>query len=521
MPYPVRVDAALEPGLSRWLWLVKWLLLIPHYVVLAFLWVAFTVLGVVAFFAILFTARYPRAIFDFNVGVLRWTWRVHYYGYAALGTDRYPPFTLADVPDYPARLDVAYPERLSRGLVLVKWWLLAIPHYLVLAVFIGGGLWLGTRTGPDDGWDSGWGAGGLVGLLVFIAAVVLLFTGRYPRPLYDFVLGMDRWALRVAAYVGLMTDRYPPFRLDMGGTDPGSAPRGPQPAAPGGAGAAPVPAPAADPGTAAPATPPRSTWTAGRVTSVVVGSVLLFTATGLLGSGGALLWADQAQRDDGYLWTPTVDLATEEHALVSDSIRLDTAGEQWVLDEFLGTARLDVTAAEPGTEIFVGVARTAAVDRYLSGVAHRVVEDLGGTWPGDGPRVDRATDVPGGPPEQPPGELGIWAAQTSGPGTQTLTWRPADGAWTVVVMQADGGPGLAVQARAGATAPELTWIAVGLLVTGGLLLAAGVLLVALAVHRAHRRPPSGAVPAQPGPPAPPPAPSPATQGTGSTAGTRT
>ena len=143
----------------------------------------------IAFFAILFTGRYPRSLFDFNVGVLRWSWRVHYYGYGALGTDRYPPFTLADVPDYPAHLDVAYPERLSRGLIFVKW-LLAMPHYLVLAIFVGGGLWLGTRGGTDDAWDNGWNAGGgLVGLLVLIAAIVLLFTGRYPRPIYDFVLG--------------------------------------------------------------------------------------------------------------------------------------------------------------------------------------------------------------------------------------------------------------------------------------------------------------------------------------------
>jgi Domain of unknown function (DUF4389) len=222
-PYPVRVDASMDAP-SRALWLVKWLLLIPHVFVLVFLWVAFWVIGAIAFFAILFTGRYPRSLFDFNVGVLRWSWRVHYYGYGANGTDRYPPFTLAEVPDYPAHLDVAYPERLSRGLIFVKW-LLAIPHYVVLAIFVGGGLWLGTRGGQDDGWDNGWSAGGgLVGLLVLIAAVVLLFTGRYPRPLYDFVLGMDRWALRVAAYAALMTDRYPPFRLDMGGTDPGSVP---------------------------------------------------------------------------------------------------------------------------------------------------------------------------------------------------------------------------------------------------------------------------------------------------------
>jgi hypothetical protein len=243
-PYPVRVDAALDPSLSRWLWLVKWLLLIPHYVVLFFLWVAFLVVSVIAFFAILFTGRYPRSLFDFNVGVMRWSWRVNYYGYEALGTDRYPPFTLAEVPDYPAHLDVAYPERLSRGLIFVKW-LLAIPHFLVLSVFVGGGLWLGTRGGTDNGWDNSTNAGwSLVGLLVLLAAIVLLFTGRYPKPIYDFILGMDRWALRVGAYAALMTDRYPPFRLDQGGTDPASLPPGPTPPASPGAPAAAPPAPA-------------------------------------------------------------------------------------------------------------------------------------------------------------------------------------------------------------------------------------------------------------------------------------
>jgi hypothetical protein len=223
-PYPVRVDAAAQPSVSRGLWLVKWLLLIPHFVVLLFLWVAFLAVSVVAFFAILITGRYPRPLFDFNVGVMRWTWRVHYYGYGALGTDRYPPFTLAEAPEYPAHLDVAYPERLSRGLVLIKWWLLALPHYLVLSILVGGGLYLGSRGTTDTGWNGGWGAGGLVGLLVLIAAIVLLFTARYPKPIYDMVLGMDRWSIRVAAYAGLMTDQYPPFRLDQGGADPGSVP---------------------------------------------------------------------------------------------------------------------------------------------------------------------------------------------------------------------------------------------------------------------------------------------------------
>jgi hypothetical protein len=233
-PYPVRVDASPEPSASRGLWLIKWLLLIPHFVVLFFLWVGFLAVSVVAFFAILVTGRYPRPLFDFNVGVLRWTWRVHYYGYGALGTDRYPPFTLADVEDYPAHLDVAYPQRLSRGLVLVKWWLLAIPHYIVLSILVGGGLYAGSRATHGGGWNGGWGGGGLVALLVLIAGIVLLFTARYPKPLYDLVVGMDRWSMRVAAYAGLMTDVYPPFRLDQGGIDPGSQPAWPTPPPPSG-----------------------------------------------------------------------------------------------------------------------------------------------------------------------------------------------------------------------------------------------------------------------------------------------
>src|SRR5256714_348541 len=219
-PYPLRLTGELAPQLSRGLWIVKWLLAIPHFVLLFFLWVAFAVVSVIAFFAILFTGRYPRGLFEFNTGVLRWSWRVGFYSYSALGTDEYPPFTLKDVADYPARLDVEYPDSLSRGLVLVKWWLLAIPHYFIVAVFAGGGLAAWAAGG--GGWVSG--SGGLVGLLVLIAGVTLLFTGRYPKSLYDFVLGMNRWVFRVAAYSSLMTDSYPPFRLDMGGDEPPADP---------------------------------------------------------------------------------------------------------------------------------------------------------------------------------------------------------------------------------------------------------------------------------------------------------
>jgi hypothetical protein len=284
--YPVHVDADLDPGLSRGLWLVKWLLAIPHYVVLGFLWLAFAVTSVIAFFAILFTARYPRALFDFNVGVMRWSWRVAYYAYGALGTDRYPPFTLADVPDYPAHLEVDYPERLSRGLVLVKWWLLAIPHYLVVGLFLGGVVY-GVRGADEEPLVSI----SLIGLLVLIAGVVLLFTGRYPRPVFDLVLGLNRWVLRVAAYVALMTDRYPPFSLDQGGHEPPVADLPPAPTPPPGP-------PVVSYGPPPPPNASRSGWTAGRVVALVLGSLLVVGAVGAAGAAVTLVAADQLARDD-------------------------------------------------------------------------------------------------------------------------------------------------------------------------------------------------------------------------------
>jgi hypothetical protein len=217
-PYPVRVEGRLDEPMSRGLWIVKWLLALPHYVVLLFLWLALVVTTVVAFFAILFTGRYPRSLFDFNVGVLRWTWRVEFYSYGALGTDRYPPFTLKDVPDYPARLEVDYPERLSRGLIFVKW-LLGIPHLLIVGL-LSGGAWVGWRAHEGSAGRLG---GGLIFILVLIAGFSLLFRNRYPRSLFDLTMGLNRWCLRVAPYVALMTDTYPPFRLDQGGEDPGNA----------------------------------------------------------------------------------------------------------------------------------------------------------------------------------------------------------------------------------------------------------------------------------------------------------
>lgn len=216
-PYPVRLDARLDNP-SRWLWLVKFVLVIPHIVVLVFLWIASTLLTIGAGVAILFTGRYPRAIFDFNVGVMRWTWRVSYYGISAFGTDRYPPFSLQPDPAYPADFTVDYPEHLSRGLVLVKWWLLALPHYLIVGVFSGG---------FGIGWTGSWrlaSGGGLIGLLALVAIIVTAAKREYPQSLFDFIMAMNRWCFRVLAYAALMRDEYPPFRFDTGGADPGTTP---------------------------------------------------------------------------------------------------------------------------------------------------------------------------------------------------------------------------------------------------------------------------------------------------------
>lgn len=179
---------------SRWLWLVKWCVLaVPHYPILILLYLVYPILTVVAGVAILFTGRYPRPIFDFNVGVLRWSWRVMNYRFPMNSTDRYPPFTLAARPDYPGELDVEYPEHLTKWTVLVKTWLLGFPQILVC-----------------------WALEAPLQVLTVIAAVALLCTGTIPRGIFDLLMGIVRWRYRVAVYVSLMRDEYPPFRMDLG-----------------------------------------------------------------------------------------------------------------------------------------------------------------------------------------------------------------------------------------------------------------------------------------------------------------
>jgi hypothetical protein len=425
--YPLEVEGRLDPQLSRWLWLVKWLLAIPHFVALAFLWIAFFVLTFVALVAIVFTGRYPRSLFEFNVGVLRWTWRVGFYTYAALGTDRYPPFTLGPAPDYPARLDVAYPERLSRGLALVKWWLLAIPQYLIVAIFLGSG------AGARFNWAAS--GIGLIDVLVLFAGVALLFTGRYPRGMFDLAVGLDRWALRVAAYAGLMTDRYPPFRLDMGGPEPAAEL------------AASETAPAA-------AVAGVRRWTGGRVVLMVLGSLAALLAFGLAAGGCAVVVVDQTQRDgDGYLMSPNKHFSTAGYALVTKSVDLggDGAGR-----DFLGTIRIHTQSSRPA---FVGIGRSSAVTAYLGGVRRAEVRDIA-PW-------HVSYDVhAGGRPSAPPGAQSFWAASVTGSGEQVLDWKPSAGSWRLVVMNTGGSPRVSVDASVGAKVANLIWVGAGLFAAG-------------------------------------------------------
>jgi len=189
-PVTLELDAPLE--VARWRPLVHWLLSIPHYVVLYILQVALGVVTFVAWFVILFTGNIPEGMFAFMASVYRYSWRFSSYYFFL--REPYPPFELTGPAmdagtDPPTRFSVEYPDHLSRGLIFVKW-LLALPHYIVLIfLFI---------------------ALAVVDLIGFFAVIIL---GRWPEGLREFVIGVHRWGYRVGAYVNLLTDAYPPFRL--------------------------------------------------------------------------------------------------------------------------------------------------------------------------------------------------------------------------------------------------------------------------------------------------------------------
>jgi hypothetical protein len=459
--YPARLEGHLERP-SRWLWLLKWLLVIPHYIVLAFLWLAFGLSAFAAFVVVLFTGRYPRSLFDLNVGVLRWSWRVGFYAFAANGTDRYPPFTLDDVGDYPARIQVDYPERQRKGLRLIGWWLAGLPQYLVAAVFIGGGGALGWTASTRSWGGATWF--GLIGLLVFVAVVVLLVRGEYPRSIFDFVLGLNRWVLRVVAYAAVMTPEYPPFRVDPGEDEPGgtltvSPPRSGE----------------SEAHDAGPADERPVSWGPNRVVLVVLASLAGLIASGAIAAGTAGIVLDQTQRDaDGYLMTPARAYSTSTYALVSAGYRGGTSNDWFVARDLLGTVRARVSATRA---VFVGIAPKSGVQAYLGSVARA-----------EGSQFDtRSADFlvrPGGAPNSPPTAERFWSASAVGAGGTTLTWTPRAGNWRIVVMNADGAAGVRADVSVGARVPHLLTIAIAVL-GGGILL---LLLSGGGLYLAVRRP---------------------------------
>lgn len=453
-PYPVRVEGHLDQP-SRWLWLFKWLLVIPHYIVLAFLWFGFTISCLATFVVMLFTGHYPRGLFDYNVGVLRWSWRVGFYAFAANGTDRYPPFTLADVADYPARLTVDYPEHQRRGLPLIGWWLIGIPQYIIAGVFIGGG--------GAAGWtvaDHSWGGLtwiGLIGLLVLVAVIVLLFRGEYLRSIFDLVLGLNRWVLRVVAYAALMTPEYPPFRLDSGEQDPSGS---------------------LSPSTSAAATTAPSEpapWTFGRVLGIIAAGLVAAVGVCLAAAGGAGIAFDQTQRNaSGYLMTSPERYSTPTYALVSASYRGGTSGDWFVAHNILGTVRIRVNGIRP---TFVGIGPEAQVKNYLAETGYSEGRDFDSD-------SNEFRVHSGGAPARPPGAERFWGASATGSGPQTVTWTPQRGNWRVVVMNAGAAAGVAADVSVGARVPHLLTFAVAALGAGILLLlVSGVAIYALARRR--------------------------------------
>ena len=183
--YPARFEITYPTELNRWLPLVKWLLLLPHYIALAFVGIAAFFVLIFGFFAVLFTGRWPRGAFDFLVGTYRWAYRVAAYFH--LMTDAYPPFSLADDPSYPVRLDVDYPEHVANWRPLVQW-LLAIPYLFIASILY----WL-------------------TGVLTIAAFFTVLFTKRVPRELFELMVPGIRWSVRGNAYSHFLTDRYPPW----------------------------------------------------------------------------------------------------------------------------------------------------------------------------------------------------------------------------------------------------------------------------------------------------------------------
>jgi hypothetical protein len=186
-PYPARLNAVRQEEYNRFLPLVKWLLAIPHYIVLIFLAIGAAVVVLISFFAVLITGRYPRGMWDYVTGVNRWGQRVA--AYVFLLTDQYPPFSLEDDPDYPVRVEFDYPETIDRWRVLQ--FFLAIPYLIVAGIVFY-----------------------VAEIVALVGAFVILFTKDLPEGMFKLILNPFRWQLRGNAYAFWTVTRYPPFEWD-------------------------------------------------------------------------------------------------------------------------------------------------------------------------------------------------------------------------------------------------------------------------------------------------------------------
>ncbi len=227
--------------------------------------------------------------------------------------------------------------------------------------------------------------------------------------------------------------------------------------------------------------PPRSesNWTAGRVVGMVFSSIAALIGIGLLLGGLALIAVHGFARDDeGFYTSDTEPLRSAAYAITTDEISLDADIADDVPEDLLGTLRIRAEAAT-ARPIFLGIGRSADVERYLARVARSQLTDFR--------RGEAVFDqIPGRAPRGRPGAEAFWVAQSEGAGRREVEWDPEAGVWTVAVLNADGRRGVAVEADIGAKVGWLIWVGVGLTIVGLLVTATAIALVVMVSRRASR-----------------------------------
>jgi hypothetical protein len=209
-----------------------------------------------------------------------------------------------------------------------------------------------------------------------------------------------------------------------------------------------------------------------RVGVLIAAGVVCVLAVVLLAGGGWGLWKDRVDREGGFVSIGTTELRSETYA-ISSELRGDGPG--WLYgDTIMGEARVRATSLSD-RPLFIGVASTSDVSRYLDGVGHGVIEHLA--------TGELSTTNAGGAPSSPPSEALNWAASAEGSGEQTLLWEPRGGDWSIVLMNTDASAGVAVKGDLGAEFPPLPWVAGGLLIAGAILGAFGGWVIVREIRR--------------------------------------